>query len=303
MPDILLHHYEGSPYSEKVRRILGFKHLAWGAVDQPIVAPKPKLTPLTGGYRRIPVLQIGADVWCDTAIIARKLEEIAPAPTLYPDGRRGAVEILAHWADHWLFLAAVPPAIDALLPSLPEEFIRDRAAMSPGFTAEAFRAALPGARSRVLVALEWLESELSHHPFLLGEAPCLADFATYHPLWFLRADPASREAMDERPGLRAWLARVDELGTGARTEISADDALAIARDARPKTERRSDGRDPLGIRPGEAIVVAADDYGSDPIQGEAVVVTADEIALRREDPAVGEIVVHFPREGYRLSRV
>ncbi len=54
--------------------------------------PKPKLVPLTGGYRRIPVLQIGADVWCDTGIIVRKIEELNPEPTIYPErsirGRR-----------------------------------------------------------------------------------------------------------------------------------------------------------------------------------------------------------------------
>ena len=41
--------------------MLGFKGLAWKSVEQPPILPKPDLTPLTGGYRRIPVLQEGAD--------------------------------------------------------------------------------------------------------------------------------------------------------------------------------------------------------------------------------------------------
>jgi len=46
--------------------------------------PKPKLIPLTGGYRRIPVLQIGADVYSDTGIIIRKIDELHPTPSIYP---------------------------------------------------------------------------------------------------------------------------------------------------------------------------------------------------------------------------
>ncbi|MET0153391.1 MAG: glutathione S-transferase N-terminal domain-containing protein, partial [Candidatus Binatia bacterium] len=141
--EILLHQYGGSPFSEKIRKLLAFKRIRWRSVEQPIVAPKPKLTPLTGGYRRIPVLQIGADIYCDTALIARVLEERKPEPSCYPGGHVGACEIIAHWADHWLFMAAVPPAIVTLLSALPPEFMRDRQAMSPAFTVENLEASLP----------------------------------------------------------------------------------------------------------------------------------------------------------------
>ena len=73
-PDIILHHYDTSPFSEKVRLLLGLRGLSWGSVIQPVIMPKPDLTPLTGGYRRIPVLQIGADVYCDTQVILAELE-------------------------------------------------------------------------------------------------------------------------------------------------------------------------------------------------------------------------------------
>src|SRR5258708_30883688 len=86
MTDIILHHYEISPYSEKVRLGLGLKGLAWGSVEIPVVMPKPDLTALTGGYRKTPVLQIGADIYCDSQFILRELERRHPTPSFYPAG-------------------------------------------------------------------------------------------------------------------------------------------------------------------------------------------------------------------------
>jgi len=84
MAELILHHYWMSPFAEKVRLLLGYKKLAWRSVLIPPVMPKPDVTALTGGYRKTPFLQIGADIYCDTALIARVLDALQPAPTLYP---------------------------------------------------------------------------------------------------------------------------------------------------------------------------------------------------------------------------
>src|SRR5215469_13176395 len=88
-PALILQQYAESPFSEKVRKLFALKHLAWRAVEQPSIMPKPDLVPLTGGYRRIPVLQVGADIYCDSQLIARTLERRHPTPTIYPDGSEG----------------------------------------------------------------------------------------------------------------------------------------------------------------------------------------------------------------------
>src|SRR5215813_5349016 len=106
MPDLILHQFATSPFSEKIRAILGFKGLAWHAVEVPTILPKPDVVALTGGYRRTPVLQIGADVYCDTELIARTLDERASHPPLYPPQQAAAAIALAQWADSTLFLAA-----------------------------------------------------------------------------------------------------------------------------------------------------------------------------------------------------
>lgn len=55
-------------------------------MKRPPIMPKPDLMPLTGGYRRAPVLQIGADIYCDTQLMSRVLESLAPSPSLHPYG-------------------------------------------------------------------------------------------------------------------------------------------------------------------------------------------------------------------------
>src|SRR3984893_19476461 len=99
MPDIILHHYPRSPFSEKVRLVFGFKEIAWKSVITPRLMPKPELMPLTGGYRRAPVMQIGADIYCDTLCILREVERRYPTPSLYPNGDKGVAHAATWWAE------------------------------------------------------------------------------------------------------------------------------------------------------------------------------------------------------------
>ena len=299
MDEIILHHYDLSPFSEKIRKILAFKGFAWRGVEQPIIAPKPKLTPLTGGYRKIPVLQIGADIYCDTALIVHVLEERKPEPSCFAGGV-GAHEIVAHWADHWLFLAAVPPAIVKIIDALPPDFIKDRQAMSPGFSTENFVASVPDCRSRLSAAIDWLDAQLREREYLLGSTFGVADAACFHPLWFLRSDPEIFGWITVRPALRRWFERIDAMGRGEVTPLDPDEALDIARRSLPLREG-SEGTDPNGLEPGERVTVVADDYGVEKVSGKLVSTSAREIVLRREDPSVGEVIVHFPRVGFRVT--
>jgi glutathione S-transferase len=107
MSDLILHHYPSSPFSEKIRLILGYKQLAWKSVIIPQIMPKPDVVALTGGYRKTPFLQIGADIYCDSALICDVLEHRQPTPTLYPKDQKGLARIVAQWADEKLFWAAM----------------------------------------------------------------------------------------------------------------------------------------------------------------------------------------------------
>ena len=303
MRPLILHHYDTSPFSEKVRKVFAHKRLAWRAVEQPTIMPKPNLVPLTGGYRRIPVLQIGADVYCDTQLIVRTLERLYPEPTLYPGGSEGTCHAWNLWADRMVFLPAVAVVFAEIGHALPKAFIEDRTKMIPGRDFAEIPKQAPQAREQLRALVALLEVELSDgRPYLLGSAFSLADAASFHPLWFLRMAPQAPGVLDEFSRVRAWIEKIDGLGQGDRSPMEPAEALAIARENRPEPARESDPREPNRLRVGDPVAVVPDDYGFDPVRGELVFAAVHEIAVRRTDPAVGEVVVHFPRIGFRVNR-
>jgi glutathione S-transferase len=299
--ELILHQYEGSPFSEKVRKALAHKRLSWRAVEQPMIMPKPDLVPLTGGYRRIPVLQIGADVYCDTQLIVRVLEERHPTPSLHAGGP-GTCHAWNLWADKMLFTAVVPVFFAELGGSLPQAFLDDRQKMMPDRDLRAVAAAAPHAREQVRALVELIERQLDAGPFLLGPEFSLADAACYHPLWFLRLGERGRALLEPFPLVRAWMGVVSALGNGDPKPMAASEALAIARAATPLPGHGIDPGEPNALRAGTRVTVTPDDYGFDPVEGELVTATRSEVAVARTDPGVGRVVVHFPRIGFRVAR-
>jgi glutathione S-transferase len=295
---IIFHQYAMSPFSEKIRKIFALKGITYRSVDQPMWMPKPHLTPLTGGYRRIPVMQIGADVYCDTALIARKLEQIAPKPSLYPDGNEVAVDMAAAWADRQLFFSCVPIVFGALGDVLPKELLEDRKRMRPDLDVAQLRAAAPSLRAALAAWCARLERALASRKHLLGAAFSLADAAVYHCLWFVRNEPESAAALAQHPNLGDWLARIDAMGAGKPQEMSPDDALEVAARNEPEVESAVARNDPAGLVLGARIGVFSDDLPTDVIVGELVAADTDEMVILREDARLGRVALHFPRIGY-----
>jgi glutathione S-transferase len=306
MPQLILHHYPMSPFAEKVRLILGFKGLQWSSVMIPNIMPKPDLTALTGGYRKTPVMQIGADIYCDTALIADVLEEWAPQPTLYPDDAAGASRILAQWADSTLFWTAIPftmqPAgLAHLFEGLPPEAIK-----AFGDDRNIFRANMPRMRPADATAaftlyLERLQETLGKQSFFFGSAPSIGDFSIYHCLWFVTRGGPVATILESFPALQDWRARIAAFGHGTYEKLDSGAAIAIARDA--SAQKSSGNLDTHGLAIGQKVIVAATDTGVDPIEGTLYAATKSRISIAREDQRAGNVVVHFPRLGFELRRV
>ena len=298
--EIILHHYWMSPYAEKIRKIFGFKGLAWNSVEIPIVAPKPDLMALTGGYRKTPVLQIGADIYCDTDCIARRLEQLAPQPTLFPAGSEGVSFMLGEWQQE-LFTLAVH-LVGANPGTMPDGFIEDRIPMfEHGIDIERIFRELPAKRDQLRAKISLVERQLADgRDYLLGEAASLGDFSAYHPLFALLSVPALAPVLDPFPRTMAWIRRIDEFGHGDMTEVSAARAIESARDSESTTVVQRDDADPNQRVPGDCVEVVHESFGRDPVVGELVASSVDEIAISREDDRVGRVVVHLPREHYTV---
>lgn len=301
MSDLILHHYELSPFSIKIRRMLAHKKLPYRAVTQPSVAPKPELTPLTGGYRRIPVLQIGAHVYCDTALIAREIERRHPETPLTTPEWHGMAELLASWADRTLFGMVAPVVIGEVLPMLPENFVADRAAMSPNFASDQLAKAVPHYAAQLQQVWPHVEAQLAGKDYLFGSQLSLADLSAYHVINFCRLAPKFGQTLAPYQNIGAWLARIDALGDGDLTDLSGEEALQIARDAAPDQAAPADAQAADGLAVGTDISIQADDFGLETTTGRVLWTRANEIAVLRADPSFGDIVVHFPRAGYRFT--
>ena len=309
MSDLLLHHYPLSPFAEKIRLVLGFKNLSWKSVIIPMYMPKPDVVALTGGYRRTPFLQIGADIYCDTALICDVLEHLQPKPTLYPEAIKGVTRIVAQWADSLVFPVAMaynfqPAGAAHVLKGWAEQdikdFVQDRTQMRGG----AARMPAADATGMYKSYLRRLSHMLENHSFLLGDAPSLADFSAYHPTWYtLRQVPVLESILDATPNVRDWLLRMENMGHGNSQEISSSQAIEISHSSTPKDMSQEAFVDHHGIALGSQVVITAESFGLEPTQGELVAATRTRYTLRRQDARAGTVQVHFPRNGFILKKV
>jgi len=274
-----------------------------------MVMPKPDVVALTGGYRRTPLLQIGADVYCDTSLIATVLEHLQPQPALFPEHLKGLARIVAQWADGELFWAAMgytlsPKGAAAMFARVAitssQAFAADRGAMRAGMTS-----LRPGdATSAYRSHLRRLAHMLHEQPFLLGNAPCIADFAAYHPLWFTRTGtPGLAGIFDATPAVLAWMDRIAALPNPTIARSSAAEAIAIAAAAEPAPLPQEAFQDDHGIALGSRVTVAAQSFGTETTEGTLVAATRTHVTLARTDERAGRLHVHFPRIGYVLKEV
>ena len=310
MPELFLHHYATSPFSEKLRLVLGYKKLAWNSVIVPQLMPKPDVLALTGGYRKTPFLQVGADIYCDTLLICDVLEHLQPEPSIYPEPSKGLARIIAQWADTHLFWASMahnfsPKGAADIFGDAPPDaakaFADDRRAMSvnmvrlrPGDATGAYKS-----------YLRRLSDMLDAGPYLLGEVPTIADFAAYHPLWFTRKrTPSVSDILQLTPSVGEWMDRMAGIGHGTSTKSDADTAIAQAAASVPHTLLTdSTFQDEHGIALGTQVTVAGESFGPEAAEGTLVAATRTHYTLERSDPRAGTVHVHFPRVGFTLRKL
>ena len=300
MPELILHHYDMSPYAEKIRLCLGFKSLDWHSVQTPMVLPKPDHFELTGGYRRVPVLQIGADIYCDTHLITRVLDRVHPSPPLSPPGREVLEVAFSRWAETTFML--VINAFFGIGDVFPEEFVEDRTKtmVPPGVDLAQASLILSTKLMQIRANLERIDQQLADgRPFVFGDEPCAADFSAYHPVMMLRIQERTAALIEPCKRVGAWLERVQGIGHGKPSPLDVAEAIAIARDAEP-APYEGEPVLPDGMKIGTPIVILHDEFGSGTVTGELAASGLHEIAVRRTSARAGEVVVHFPRDDFTV---
>ena len=304
MSDIILYHYPLSPFSEKIRTMLGYTGMSWESAIVREMPPRPQLNRLAGGYRRVPVAQIGADIFCDSRTIAAEIGRMSGKANLALENCDYEVQEFSDRLDCEFFLACFGAAlgkniIRKLLKTLSlldfGRFMWDRINMGRKSSLQQMSRKQANA-----VAREHLErmEKMLEGGFLFGDQPNIADFSAYHGLWFIQ-DVAGVSYIDNYPSVIAWMERIKAFGHGMRTEISAERAIEIAtgQEARPLP---TDNQDEKLI--GQLVSISPSDYGKDPVKGVLVANLAYSwILQRRVNKSSTSVHVHFPKQGFSLE--
>jgi len=303
---IFLHHYQASLFSEKVRLLLGHLQLPWHSVEISSIMPRPLLMPLSGGYRRTPVLQIGANVYADTKIICKALARHAADESVYRGG------FLAHraadWADSQLFRVIValnfrPEALAVMMGQFSADeaaaFAKDRAELSGGQPLAALTSeAAMGYLTHTLAELE--HTLAGANDYLAGDTPGIADFSVYHNVWFLNNNPVNAPLLEPYQAVTTWFHRMQAIGHG---EIHASDgkrALAAALQQEPVLPELL-APNGTNLNVGEPVTVTPVDYGCVPVAGVLVAHSQDEVVIERHTDETGRIFNHFPQAAFDVQ--
>lgn len=306
--EVIFHAYPQSPVAEKVRVAFGIKGLAWRSVEIPRLPPKPMLTALTGGYRRTPVMQIGADIYCDSQCIIRELERRYPSPSLMPTSEQGLMWCLSRWTDGPLFDLTVRQVLGAAGDSLDKDFAADRGRLYLGDDWAAglkqANADLPHLLSQMRAPLSWLNAQLSDgRAFLLGALPAAIDAQFYHVVWFFRGRWSDGPSfLSEFKDLVRWEENIRDIGHGTSSALDPQEAISIAKGEEPMAMTGVAAHEPQGFSVGQLVTIVPDvNGGEQPVAGKIRNADAETVSIERTAEDVGTVCVHFPRSGYRID--
>jgi glutathione S-transferase len=294
----ILHHYGFSNFSEKVRLMLGYKGIAWDSVEIPAHLPKPDYTPLTGGYRRTPSLQVGADVYCDTRLIAEYIERACPEPSFYGGTSRN------NWTESRMLWPTALYITGINAERFSQDFHSDRASLhgKPVPNVAQVKASATKYLAQMRSELHTIEDLfVDDSAYVLGDELSLADISLYQIPWFLDTIAPGHSFLEQMPRTREWMARIATIGHGEVTEINAERAIERANQSTAVPIVCSGYNAPEGLIVGDPVLVSPIGELS-PASGTLAFADDESIVIDVSNERVKHVRVHLPRSGYRLSR-
>jgi glutathione S-transferase len=261
--------------------------------------------PLTAGYRRTPVLQSGADVYCDTQNIVRAISELTATSLLLPTRQRGQIFALTDWVDGTVFNLAARVILTSALDTAPPEFIQDRGGLyfGPNWTPEGLKAQLPGVIRQLAAHLDSINQGLTDTGGYFTESLSYADISIAYVAWFIRGRwDVGPEFLSQFPRVERIERDVHEQSTDRHEEVSAESALMTALQAKSSAPRGVQAQIGSRLSEGMRVSIRPQAETSDPpIIGRLRYLDRVRVSIDHQDPQVGDVVVHLPVAGYQIQ--
>ena len=289
-----------SPYSEKLRLTMGLLQRPWLSAQVAAYPPRAALAAVVGGYRRIPVLQIGAHIYCDTRLAFAALMGDESGYLSLTDRD----EALRQWAEQEVFFAVIAASSHyRALRYLTRElsilgllrFLRDRIVMTRD--ASIIQPDAKTARDVLSSFVSHLDDRLTENAYLSGPEMGYLDLCCFHPLWMAcQIDP--RVTARCSSAVRAWFKKIQDIGHG---EFSPATPQIIADAIAEQTDFSGGVVEPPYLV-AEPVTVRPSDYARDASSGMLVSLDGRRIVLERPLSEGGRVFLHFPRHGFEISR-
>lgn len=300
---IILHQIKRSAYSEKIRLMLDMSGLDWLRVDAPAHTNKREVQRiLVDGYsRRLPLLQVGADLYCDTDVITHQLSLMSDIQSFSKEnlGNNQSLAIELEKDVFRVFLGSIPPA--QLLKAYFKDYtFKDFSGFLIGRVQSFKGVDLPTMPYKVAlekkeVYLKKFDEMLKNQMFLLDDnQPCIVDYSLYHHVWYQEINN-NIHTIEPYKNIMRWFALMKSKRRALAKEVSGQEALLIAKESQPQAipHRMLESK-----RLGQVVTLRPNDYAGQatlPVTGIVVGEDDHKIILKRESKETGIIHVHFPK--------
>lgn len=319
--DLILFHYNSSPYARRVVWYLTLRGIPYAQCFQPPVLPRPDLSALGVQYRRIPLLSHGANIYTDTRLILSHLESAFPPSSTHPalssPSSAGLSALLSTFTIDAGVFGRAAQLLPLHLPAMNDTtFLKDREAFTGRpWTKAAMERAQPEAMAHMRRIFDVVEMLLQDGRMWIAgtDTVALADIEAVWPFeWLSELKALPKELFGESvyPRTVAWVARFKEefKKTKAKASkpvtIKGPQAVEAISGAKVGKMGGVDGGDPTGLKEGQEVEVWPIDSGfSHKDRGRLVTLTKDEVAIAVQTKEGKQVYVHAPRWGFRIAAV